>query len=222
MGRRRGRGRFRGWWQLAGGQPPPSSQPPDHTASVDRSEATMTVLSSASSASRSCRSSSLLAISLWTAGIAPRTPVGTLPAVPLWIGVAAANRWILRPRLHLDPVAESIGWPTAIPFNSRSAWPTWPSASSAFRHEPARRLPDGHRHRGHGPCVGATLVHVMDVIESATSLPGTASRTLSNLLRPALLIAFLAASRRAERSPASQAHTAGFDRWRDQGSASPG
>jgi hypothetical protein len=62
--------------------------------------------------------------------------------------------------------------------------------------------------------VGATVVHVMDVIESGNLAPGNTIQNVSNLLRPALLIAFLAASRRAERSPDSEAHTSGFDRWR--------
>ena len=61
--------------------------------------------------------------------------------------------------------------------------------------------------------VGAT-VHVMDVIESGNLAPGNTIQNVSNLLRPALLIAFLAASRRAERSPVSEAQTAGFDQWR--------
>jgi hypothetical protein len=44
--------------------------------------------------------------------------------------------------------------------------------------------------------------------------PGNTIQNVGNLLRPALLIAFLAASRQAERSPDSEAHTSGFDRWR--------
>jgi hypothetical protein len=62
---------------------------------------------------------------------------------------------------------------------------------------------------------GATVVHVIDVIESGNLAPGNTIQNVSNLLRPALLIAFLAASRRAERSPDSEAHTSGFDRWRE-------
>jgi hypothetical protein len=54
----------------------------------------------------------------------------------------------------------------------------------------------------------------MDVIESGNLAPGNTIQNISNLLRPALLIAFLAASRRAERSPDSEAQTSGFDRWR--------
>ena len=54
----------------------------------------------------------------------------------------------------------------------------------------------------------------MDVIESGNLAPGNTIQNVSNRLRPALLIAFLAASRRAERSPESEVHTSGFDRWR--------
>jgi len=59
------------------------------------------------------------------------------------------------------------------------------------------------------------VVHGMDVIESGNLAPGNTIQNISNLLRPALLIAFLAASRRAERSPDSEAQTAGFERWRE-------
>jgi hypothetical protein len=62
--------------------------------------------------------------------------------------------------------------------------------------------------------VGATVVHAMDVIESSNLAPGNTIQNISNLLRPALLIAFLAASRRAERSPDSETQTPGFDQWR--------
>ena len=62
--------------------------------------------------------------------------------------------------------------------------------------------------------VGATVVHAMDVIESSNLAPGNTTQNISNLLRPALLIAFLAASRRAERSPDSETQTPGFDQWR--------
>ena len=55
----------------------------------------------------------------------------------------------------------------------------------------------------------------MDVVESGNLAPGNTIQNISNLLRPALLIAFLAASRRAERSPDSEAQTPGFDQWRE-------
>jgi hypothetical protein len=44
--------------------------------------------------------------------------------------------------------------------------------------------------------------------------PGNTLQNVGNLLKPALLIGFLAASRRAEHSPDSEVHTSGFDIWR--------
>jgi peptidoglycan/LPS O-acetylase OafA/YrhL len=55
----------------------------------------------------------------------------------------------------------------------------------------------------------------MDVIASGNLAPGNTIQNISNLLRPALLIGFLAASRRAERSPASETQTPGFELWRE-------
>ena len=62
--------------------------------------------------------------------------------------------------------------------------------------------------------VGATIVHVSDIIQTGNLAPGNTIQNVGNLLKPALLIGFLAASRRAERSPDSKAHTPGFDTWR--------
>jgi hypothetical protein len=72
-----------------------------------------------------------------------------------------------------------------------------------------------------GSGIGGFFGHVFisdPVAESIgwpTGSPGNTIQNVSNLLRPALLIAFLAASRRAERSPDSEAHTAGFEQWRE-------
>jgi peptidoglycan/LPS O-acetylase OafA/YrhL len=62
--------------------------------------------------------------------------------------------------------------------------------------------------------VGATIVHAIDIIETGNLAPGNTIQNISNLLKPALLIGFLAASRRAERSPESEIHASGFDTWR--------
>ena len=62
--------------------------------------------------------------------------------------------------------------------------------------------------------VGATIVHVSDIIDTGNLAPGNTIQNVGNLLKPALLIGFLAASRRAERSPDSEAHTSEFDIWR--------
>ena len=115
-----------------------------------------------------------------------------------------------------DPVAESIGWPTGNPFQLEVGMA---NLAVGILGIVAMSRRDGFREATVIAAtvfgVGATLVHVMDVVESGNLAPGNTIQNISNLLRPALLIAFLAASRRAERSPASHAHTAGFDQWRD-------
>ena len=114
-----------------------------------------------------------------------------------------------------DPVAESIGWPTGTPFQLEVGVANLAVGILGIL---AMGRRDGFREATVIAAtvfgIGATLVHVMDVIDSGNLAPGNTIQNISNLLRPALLIGFLAASRRAERSPDSQAHTAGFDRWR--------
>jgi len=115
-----------------------------------------------------------------------------------------------------DPVAESIGWPTGNPFQLEVGVA---NLAVGILGIVAMGRRDGFREATVIAAtvfgVGATLVHAMDVIESSNLAPGNTTQNISNLLRPALLIAFLAASRRAERSPASEAHTSGFDQWRE-------
>jgi 4-amino-4-deoxy-L-arabinose transferase-like glycosyltransferase len=115
-----------------------------------------------------------------------------------------------------DPVAKSIGWPTGNPFQLEVGVA---NLAVGILGIVAMSRRDGFREATVIAAtvfgVGATLVHVIDVLDSGNLAPGNTIQNISNLLRPALLIAFLAASRRAERSPASQAHTAGFDRWRE-------
>ena len=115
-----------------------------------------------------------------------------------------------------DPVAESIGWPTGNPFQLEVGVANLAVGILGILGMSRR---DGFREATVIAAtvlgVGATLVHGMDIIDSGNLAPGNTIQNISNLLRPALLIAFLAASRRAERSPASQAHTAGFEQWRE-------
>jgi 4-amino-4-deoxy-L-arabinose transferase-like glycosyltransferase len=114
-----------------------------------------------------------------------------------------------------DSVAESIGWPTGSPFQLEVGFANLAIGILGIIAMDRR---DGFRDAtviaATVFAVGATAVHVMDVIESGNLAPGNTIQNVSNLLRPALLIAFLAASRRAERSPDSEAQTSGFDRWR--------
>jgi len=117
-----------------------------------------------------------------------------------------------------DSVAESIGWPTGNPFQLEVGFA---NLAVGILGIVAMGRRDGFREATVLAVtvfgVGAIVVHVMDVIESGNLAPGNTIQNVSNLLRPALLIAFLAASRRAERSADSEAHAAGFDRWRGQG-----
>jgi Family of unknown function (DUF6790) len=114
-----------------------------------------------------------------------------------------------------DSVAESIGWPTGNPFQLEVGIA---NLAIGILGIVAMGRRDGFREATVIAVtifgVGATVIHVIDVIESGNLAPGNTIQNVSNLLRPALLIAFLAASRRAERSPDSEAHTSGFDRWR--------
>ena len=115
-----------------------------------------------------------------------------------------------------DPVAESIGWPTGNPFQLEVGVA---NLALGILGIVAMGRRDGFREATVIAAtvfgVGATVVHAMDVIKSGNLAPGNTIQNISNLLRPALLIAFLAASRRAERSPASEARTPGFDQWRE-------
>jgi 4-amino-4-deoxy-L-arabinose transferase-like glycosyltransferase len=115
-----------------------------------------------------------------------------------------------------DSVAESIGWPTGNPFQLEVGFANLALGILGIG---AMSRRDGFREATVVAAsvfgLGATVVHVMDVIESGNLAPGNTIQNVSNLLRPVLLIAFLAASRRAERSPDSEAQTSGFDRWRE-------
>ena len=115
-----------------------------------------------------------------------------------------------------DSVAESIGWPTGNPFQLEVGVA---NLAVGILGIVAMGRRDGFREATVIAAtvfgVGATVVHVMDVIESGNLAPGNTIQNISNLLRPALLIAFLAASRRAERSPDSEAQTQGFEQWRE-------
>jgi 4-amino-4-deoxy-L-arabinose transferase-like glycosyltransferase len=114
-----------------------------------------------------------------------------------------------------DQVAESIGWPTGNPFQLEVGVA---NLALGILGIVAMSRRDGFREATVITVtvlgVGATVVHAMDVVESGNLAPGNTIQNISNLLRPALLIAFLAASRRAERSPASEGQTPGFERWR--------
>jgi hypothetical protein len=166
-----------------------------------------------------CRSSSLPVISVWTGVVGPASS-GWKSSCCISLGRCAGSRigGFFGHFFISDSVAESIGWPTGNPFQLEVGVA---NLAVGILGGVAMGRRDGFREATVIAAtvfgVGATVVHVMDVIESGNLAPGNTIQNVSNLLRPALLIAFLAASRRAERSPDSEAQTAGFDRWRDQG-----
>ena len=115
-----------------------------------------------------------------------------------------------------DSVAESIGWPTGNPFQLEVAFANLAVGILGIV-AMARR--DGFREATVIAVtvlgVGATIVHARDIIETGNLAPGNTLQNVGNLLKPALLIGFLVASRRAERSPDSEVHTSAFDTWRE-------
>jgi 4-amino-4-deoxy-L-arabinose transferase-like glycosyltransferase len=114
-----------------------------------------------------------------------------------------------------DIVAESIGWPAGNPFQLEVAFANLMLGILGLIAVGRR---DGFREATVIAVtifgVGATIVHLMDIIETGNLAPGNTVQNFANLVRPALLIGFLAASRRAERSPASEVHMAEFEIWR--------
>jgi 4-amino-4-deoxy-L-arabinose transferase-like glycosyltransferase len=114
-----------------------------------------------------------------------------------------------------DSVAESIGWPTGNPFQLEVGFA---NLAVGILGIVAMGRRDGFREATVIAVtvfgVGATIVHARDIIETGNLAPGNTLQNVGNLLKPALLIGFLVASRRAERSPDSEVHTSGFDTWR--------
>ena len=115
-----------------------------------------------------------------------------------------------------DSVAESIGWPTGNPFQLEVAFA---NLAVGILGIVAMGRRDGFREATVIAVtvlgVGATIVHARDIIETGNLAPGNTLQNVANLLKPALLIGFLSASRRAEHSPDSEVHTSGFDTWRE-------
>jgi 4-amino-4-deoxy-L-arabinose transferase-like glycosyltransferase len=114
-----------------------------------------------------------------------------------------------------DLVAESIGWPTGNPFQLEVGFANLALGILGII---AMGRRDGFREATVIAVavmgIGATIVHAMDIIETGNLAPGNTIQNIGNLAKPALLIGFLIASRRAERSADSEAHTSGFNIWR--------
>lgn len=114
-----------------------------------------------------------------------------------------------------DLVAESIGWPAGNPFQLEVAFANLAIGILGLIAAGRR---DGFREATVLTVtvfgVGVTIVHLMDIIQTGNLAPGNTVQNFANLMKPILLIGFLVASRRSERSPGSEVHTTEFEIWR--------
>jgi hypothetical protein len=111
-----------------------------------------------------------------------------------------------------DTVAESINWPKGNPFQQEMGFANL--ALGVLGVIAAGRR-DGFREATVIAVaivgVGATVVHVIDMVQEGNLAPGNSIQNLGNLLKPALLIPILILSRRAE---SDEAGGLSFDPWR--------
>lgn len=113
-----------------------------------------------------------------------------------------------------DRVAESIGWPAGSPFQLEVAFANLALGMLGILSVSRR---DGMREATVTAVtifsLGATIVHLMDIFATGNLAPGNTLQNVINIARPALLIGFLAASRRAARQPGSEFGTPAFEAW---------
>ena len=114
-----------------------------------------------------------------------------------------------------DTVAQSIGWPKGNPFQLEVGFANLALGVLGIV---AMGRRDGFREATVIAVtvfsLGATIVHAIDIIETGNLVPGNTLQNVSNLLRPVLLIGFLVALRRTERSPGSETTKPTFEAWR--------
>lgn len=114
-----------------------------------------------------------------------------------------------------DIVADLVGWPRGSPFQLEMAFA---NLGVGILGLVAASRRDGFREAtvimvtvlG----VGASFVHVMDMIATGNLAPGNTIQNAANLIKPVFLIPLLLASRHAERSATSEAQTLQFELWR--------
>jgi hypothetical protein len=125
-------------------------------------------------------------------------------------GISGAVGHLLWP----DIVAEPVGWAVRSPYQFELGFENLALALLGIGAATRR---DGFREAtviavtAFG--VGAAIAHVLGLMEMGRWASAHTSQNVGNLLRPALLIWLLRASRRAERSPTSQAQTPVFASW---------
>lgn len=114
-----------------------------------------------------------------------------------------------------DQVAESVGWPTGSPFQLEMGFANLVLGVLGIIAVGRR---DGFREATVIAVAivgfGATVVHIIDILETGNLAPGNTIQNFANLVRPTLLIGFLIAARRPESKPDSETGTIEFDHWR--------
>jgi Family of unknown function (DUF6790) len=114
-----------------------------------------------------------------------------------------------------DVVADSVGWPRGSPFQLEMAFA---NLAIGLLGIVAAGRRDGFREATVIAVtvlgVGASTVHLMDLLATGNLAPGNTVQNVANLIKPAFLIPLLVASRRAERSEISDATTPQFELWR--------
>jgi hypothetical protein len=111
-----------------------------------------------------------------------------------------------------DAVAESIDWPRGSPFQQEMGFANLALGVLGLIAAVRR---DGFREATVIAVtvvgVGATVVHVIDILEESNLAAGNSIQNVANLLKPALLIPMLIVSRRSEPTGTG---ALSFDRWR--------
>jgi hypothetical protein len=114
-----------------------------------------------------------------------------------------------------NQVAESVGWPTGSPFQLEMGFANLILGVLGIIAVGRR---DGFREATVIAVTilgfGATVVHIIDILETGNLAPGNTIQNFANLVRPTLLIGFLIAARRAELKPDSETGKTEFDHWR--------
>jgi hypothetical protein len=111
-----------------------------------------------------------------------------------------------------DVVAESIDWQTGSPFQQEMGFANLALGILGFIAAGRR---DGFREAtviaGAIVGIGATVVHVTEIVQEGNLAPGNSIQNVGNLLKPALLIAVLILSRSLG---VAATRMLSFDRWR--------
>ena len=115
-----------------------------------------------------------------------------------------------------DEVAESIGWPAGSPFQREVAFANLALGVLGVL---AINRRDGFRDATVIAVTivagGATITHVIDIVETGNLAPGNTVQNLANVLRPAVLIWLLLAIRRTESAEGHAEEPALLGPWRD-------